>query len=558
MLGCTFLFGQIQSNPFKLENFPNVKKINLTSIDSWFAGSLNSPNIGKIQFTTTGFKGEKISHLNPDSFEYYLQKDSKKWSIKASTIFRSGQYEAKLKYPRVSHLGPYQVGIKLKSSLGKSIFLSEPKLFYKKNKINIVFILDNSGSMRVNDPSSLRLQAVLDLQKDKKFSKIINKVGVVIFGDNAEVLIPMTEFKNLWRYNKKITSIASRGKTDVPQGLKVAYLELMSDFDNESKVAILLTDGVSSAPTTDAHQTFKKAGIPLFTIGLEVKNSQEGFDQKYLKKIAKETGGDYFKGETKFLNSIYKKIATSRFNAKDKLTIILPKKKYRKNEYLAIYVKWLEKDPFDFQIKVDEIPVTSLRSIESGNWYKFYLKPLKVGKRKLEASIKRNKKLERNLIYLIEVKNQESPFSWQAQTEPIKLIPSQLIKEAVILHHQENSYGFYHLEAMHFINQKAVLPPDIIKFLPSFHLLKPLETKVLSIAYLYQKKIPTGMYSGNILIESDHGIFGFERELIVSHFASTSSKQNIELTKGEAFNLKIFILIFVSKLGTALKTVVPR
>ena len=538
--------GQIEGNPFKLENSPKIKKIELTSINSWLAGSLNSPEIGKIKFTATGFKGEKIPHLSPNAFKYYLKKNGQEWPLKANTIFHSGKYEANLKYPRVSHLGPYQIGIKLNSSLGETTFLSETKLLYQKDKINIIFILDNSGSMVVNDPHNSRLQAVLNLPKDRKFSRMINKIGVVIFGDNAKVLIPMTAFQHLRRHSKKIASLSPRGKTDVPGGLKVAYKELMHHLGDGMTVAVLLTDGVSSTPSVDVHRLFKQAGVPIFTIGLEVKNSSEGFNPDYLKKIAQKTGGTYFRGGTQFLDSIYKKIATSRFNSRDQLTIILPKKKYRKDEYLTLYVKWLKKAPFDILIKVDEISTIPLKKIKSGNWHQFYLKPLKIGRRKLDISIESKKKTERHLTYLIEVIDQDLPFSWKAQSEAIKLIPYQLIKEAVVLHHQKNTHGYYHLESMHFIDQQTLLPTEVIKFIPAFHLLNPGETKVLSIAYEYQQEIAAGMYSGNILIESDEGIFGFEREIIVEHsgFASIA-KQNLEITQTKPLNLKVFILILI-------------
>lgn len=532
---------QVTGNPFKLENTPKVEQISSFYIDSWQAGSLKKPSFGVVHFIVKGHSGQMIPHLPPHLFKYYLKKGNQSWAIKGSTTFRSSQspqYEARLKYPKVSDVGPYQLGIGLKSVLGNTDFLTEKKVFYQKDKINIVFVLDNSGSMSANDPLGSRLQAVLNFKKNRRLVEVIDKVGVVVFDSKPRVLIRMTSFTDLLKQKNKIDSLIPKGKTDVPAALKLAYHQLKKI--GGTSAAVLLTDGVSSVSTVGSYLSFKKTGIPVYTIGLgsdtkSGKNNPEGFNQTYLKKIAEETGGIYFKSQAKALDSIYGRIIKDRFKSSDKMDFLLPKKHYLIDEYLSIHLKWIEKSPLDFVIKVDAIQVKPLRIIKSGNWHKVYLKPLTPGKRELLVSFFKNDVEIRQWKNIVEVEKKNNHFfTWKILSEQLKIVPSQTAKEGVLLTHDGNRSGFYYLETTDFVafqNPHSFLPLEMIEFHPSFHLLEPEETKLLSIVYHYRDDPPAGIYFGNILIESDNGIFGFERELVIDHHISGGSKANTELKK---------------------------
>jgi Ca-activated chloride channel family protein len=117
--------------------------------------------------------------------------------------------------------------------------------------------------------------------------------------------------------------------TAIGNGLATA-LNRLRESDSKSKVVILLTDGVNNrgeiAPLTAA-QIAKDMGIKVYTIGVgthgeapypvmddegnvvQTVNMKVEIDEQMLRKIASETGGEYFRAtDKKSLESIYQQI----------------------------------------------------------------------------------------------------------------------------------------------------------------------------------------------------------------------------------------------------------
>ncbi|MCS6843332.1 MAG: VWA domain-containing protein, partial [Caldilineales bacterium] len=127
--------------------------------------------------------------------------------------------------------------------------------------IDLVFLVDQSGSMRVNDPYSQRANAIKWVLQylgiDNLYSRreAIHRVGVVSFGTGAEIdleLVPLRSVDEIeWndRYKELEQKVVAKNmvNTDVLEGLRL----VKQVFDSASTVSggartrgiIILTDG---------------------------------------------------------------------------------------------------------------------------------------------------------------------------------------------------------------------------------------------------------------------------------------------------------------------------
>ncbi|MFI8577835.1 VWA domain-containing protein [Rossellomorea aquimaris] len=150
--------------------------------------------------------------------------------------------------------------------------------------IDLMFVLDSSGSMYDNDPSGYRKIA------SKSFVDALiegDRAGVVDFDYTAKLLQPLTSDLNAVK--SSIDRIDSSGGTDIGAGVRTANNHLIQNSsDDNIKMEILLTDGegsYSSSLTTQA----KENNIIIYTVGLG-----SGVDANLLSSIAQGTGGQYF------------------------------------------------------------------------------------------------------------------------------------------------------------------------------------------------------------------------------------------------------------------------
>ncbi len=111
--------------------------------------------------------------------------------------------------------------------------------------VDVVVCLDNSGSMRQNDPHRLLPGAVLALTKALPSE---SQLGLVIFDRTASVTVPLTLVNSSGFASTVAAGLQNldyRGqRTDIPNGLESAIYELREHGrDNASHAVILLTDG---------------------------------------------------------------------------------------------------------------------------------------------------------------------------------------------------------------------------------------------------------------------------------------------------------------------------
>ncbi|MCD6477670.1 MAG: VWA domain-containing protein [Candidatus Aenigmarchaeota archaeon] len=203
--------------------------------------------------------------------------------------------------------------------------LADPRIPLKvaKKGVNVVLVIDDSGSMAATDYKPTRLDAAKNSAKILINSlKPNDNVGIVVFESGATTACYLTPFKD--RAIEKLMAIKQRqGATAIGDGLSLA-VDMATSIPNRRKVIILLSDGVNNAGVispADAAKYAKVNNIQVYTVGMGSErpvvlgydffgNPQYAkLDEKTLKSIAEETGGKYFKSVNRdTLNEIYRNI----------------------------------------------------------------------------------------------------------------------------------------------------------------------------------------------------------------------------------------------------------
>ncbi|MER3497454.1 MAG: aerotolerance regulator BatA [Chitinophagaceae bacterium] len=196
--------------------------------------------------------------------------------------------------------------------------------------IDIVIAMDVSGSMLSQDFQPNRLEVSKQVAEDFIRNRPIDRIGLVIFSGESYTLCPITTDKNtLLTLVASIRSGMLQDGTLIGEGLATA-VDRLSRTDVKSKVVILLTDGKEEAPETrlidplTALEIAKSRGVKVYTIGMSayavepveenIKGKKSGatnnfLDEDLLRRIANETGGEYFRARDKLgLQEIYKQI----------------------------------------------------------------------------------------------------------------------------------------------------------------------------------------------------------------------------------------------------------
>ena len=205
----------------------------------------------------------------------------------------------------------------------------------KKTKgIDIMLAVDVSASMLARDLKPNRLEALKKTAINFIKKRPNDRFGIVLYAGEAFTQVPITSdqrivMQAIRKINfRQLFNQLEQG-TAIGMGLATAVNRL-KDSKAKSKVIILMTDGVNNTGEIDpntALELAKEFGIKVYTIGLGTngqaptpvgvrpdgsfvyQNAKVEIDEKLLNKIAKETGGRYFRAtDNRKLNKIYKEI----------------------------------------------------------------------------------------------------------------------------------------------------------------------------------------------------------------------------------------------------------
>ncbi|MGD2186290.1 MAG: vWA domain-containing protein, partial [Desulfobacterales bacterium] len=119
--------------------------------------------------------------------------------------------------------------------------------------MNVVFIIDQSGSMAGNDPNGLRIQAVENFLASLNQRAIEDYAAIIEYGSYAQGLYPATSVgvapslvKVTDHYLNMTSALATRNLncTNIAQAMELANSALINSGSDAKRIAILLTDGL--------------------------------------------------------------------------------------------------------------------------------------------------------------------------------------------------------------------------------------------------------------------------------------------------------------------------
>jgi Ca-activated chloride channel family protein len=204
----------------------------------------------------------------------------------------------------------------------------------RQEGIDIVLALDVSTSMLAEDfvirgARKNRLEAVQEVTAEFIAKRPHDRIGLVIFAGRPYILSPLT-----WDHNfstvrlREVKAGMIEDGTAIGSALATAVNRLR-ESTAESKVVILLTDGVNNAgaiPPLAAAEAAAAMGVTVYTIGAGsdkpvpypvtdpwgrkvYRNVEIGLDEELLKEMARITGGKYYHAnDTASLVQIFQEI----------------------------------------------------------------------------------------------------------------------------------------------------------------------------------------------------------------------------------------------------------
>ncbi|MDX1455647.1 MAG: VWA domain-containing protein [Gammaproteobacteria bacterium] len=168
---------------------------------------------------------------------------------------------------------------------------------------DVVLVLDNSGSMRANDPARLSVSAVTDFIRAQAGG---TRVAIVIFDGSPRLVQPLTEvtFDNKDVLLSSLDRLNFSGQwTDTASAIERGLYELRLNGRMEAdKAIILMTDGIidTGVPARDVEKAqwlredlaedAADEGIRVFAVAFT-----ENADFQLLQSVAQATDAEYFR-----------------------------------------------------------------------------------------------------------------------------------------------------------------------------------------------------------------------------------------------------------------------
>ncbi|XP_067663881.1 collagen alpha-3(VI) chain-like [Haliotis asinina] len=151
-----------------------------------------------------------------------------------------------------------------------------------RNKLDLVFLLDSSGSVKTHN-----FKRMLSFMKNFLSTASIDdgkvRVGVAIFNSRATIKFHLNKYKTKKALFRAIDKIKYRGgRTNTFAGLRLLRSQMFKrrrgDRRGAKNVALVVTDGLSnvkSKRTIPEAKAVRRAGIHIFAIGIGLKKTAE-------------------------------------------------------------------------------------------------------------------------------------------------------------------------------------------------------------------------------------------------------------------------------------------
>lgn len=281
-----------------------------------------------IEFANPGFFWLLL--LIPVMAAWYIWKQQQLQGTLSVSAIKGFVLPKKSIIPRLRHLG---IILRCLAFVAMIVALARPQssLSWQNSTtegIDIIIASDISGSMLAEDFHPNRLEAGKSIAIDFIKDRPDDRIGLVIFSGESFTQCPLTiDHDVLINQFMAVKNGMINDGTAIGMGLATAVNRLKGS-DAKSKVVILLTDGSNnggSIPPITAAEIAKQFNVRVYTVGIGTKGMAPypiqtsmgvqyqkvpvDIDEVTLTKIAKITGGKYFRAtDNEKLKSIYEQI----------------------------------------------------------------------------------------------------------------------------------------------------------------------------------------------------------------------------------------------------------
>lgn len=170
--------------------------------------------------------------------------------------------------------------------------------------LDVMLVLDNSGSMKKNDPKGLLKKAVQEFAGGLAAE---NRIGILLFSEQVEPVLALTEVSDPQfpiRLSESMRQVDFSGQwTDIPGGIERAIYTLGHEGRQEAvPVIIFFTDGVieTGHPSRDFDRgqwlmdnltaEANQRGIRIFGVAFT-----EAADYQLIQSVSQSTGGEHYR-----------------------------------------------------------------------------------------------------------------------------------------------------------------------------------------------------------------------------------------------------------------------
>ena len=200
----------------------------------------------------------------------------------------------------------------------------------KTEIIDILLVIDQSGSMLAQDFKPNRLEAAKDVAKAFIKDREGDRLGLIVFAGESYIQCPLTRDMDVLLAFTDQIEIINKEHDGTAIGMAIANaINRLRDSEAESKTIILLSDGSNNQGELDpvtAAELAAKFGIKIYTVaagtrGLApypvtdawgrqvIQKVQVDVDEESLQEIAEITNGKFFRAtDNQSLKEVYREI----------------------------------------------------------------------------------------------------------------------------------------------------------------------------------------------------------------------------------------------------------